>query len=230
MREPLAELRALLLVELIGLRLRIATGVLRVARVEVERDEARAEALHLLGDHRTRVVGFDDRAEPARRGDRLETRHARADHEHARGLDRARGGHEHREDARQRDGREQHRAIAGEVRLRGERVHRLRARDARDQLECERCGELLGQARGHRGRVERAQKADVDRALAQRRDLRVARRGDLEHEIRGERLGGTRQLRTDRRIARVVEAGRRARSRLHRDLDPALHERLHRVG
>ncbi len=54
------------------------------------------------------------------------------------GGDRAGGGHQHREEPRHAVGRDQHGLVAGDRRLRGERVHRLRARDPRDRLHRER--------------------------------------------------------------------------------------------
>ena len=70
-------------VELLAHRLRVASAVLGVGRIEIELDEAPAEALDLLGDGGPDVVGVNDRAEPSRRRDRLQAGDAGADHQHA---------------------------------------------------------------------------------------------------------------------------------------------------
>ena len=75
--------------------------------------------------------------EPARRGDRLQPGHAGAQHQHLGRAHGARGGGQHREEARQLLGGDQRGAVAADRGLRGERVHRLRARDARDRLHRE---------------------------------------------------------------------------------------------
>ena len=73
------------------------------------------------------------------------------------GRDRAGGGHQHREEPRHAVGGDQHGLVAGDVRLRGERVHRLGARDPRHGLHRERDDALAAQALdalrvGERGR------------------------------------------------------------------------------
>ena len=62
---------------------------------------------------------------------------AGAEHEHAGRRDRAGGGHQHREEPGHAVGGDQHGLVAGDGRLRGERVHRLGARDPRDRLHRE---------------------------------------------------------------------------------------------
>ena len=81
----------------------------------------------------SRVEGRDDRAEPARRRDRLQPGHAGAEHQHLRRRDRARGRRQHGNEPAERSAASKHRLVAGDGRLRGERVHRLRAGDARDR-------------------------------------------------------------------------------------------------
>jgi len=68
-------------------------------------------------------------------GDRLETGNTGAEHQHLRRLDRAGGGHEQWEEGRQSIGAHQSRAIPSDQSLGGERVHRLRAGDARQGVE-----------------------------------------------------------------------------------------------
>ena len=135
-RDPLLE-RLLLRLHLLRRQLaRVAALGLGAGHAEVE--PVRAEALDLLAHDGTDVEAGRHGAEPARRRDRLQPGDAGADHEHLRGRDGARGGHQHREEARQMLRREERRLVAADRRLRRERVHRLRARDARDRLHRER--------------------------------------------------------------------------------------------
>ena len=76
---------------------------------DAEVEEGRAEGLDLLPDGRAHVEAGDDRAEAARRRDRLQAGDAGADHEHLRRRDRSGGGRQHREEARQAVGGEQRR-------------------------------------------------------------------------------------------------------------------------
>ena len=119
-----------------GELLRVAAA--RFGRAEVEVDERAADRADLVGGCRAHVVGRDDAAEPLGRRDRLQARDARAEHEHARGSEGSGGGHRHAEHAPERVGGERHEPVAGEQRLRRQHVHRLRARDARQQVERER--------------------------------------------------------------------------------------------
>src|SRR3546814_9011912 len=75
------------------------------------------------------------RAEAARSGDRLEAGDADAHDERLGGADRAGGGHHHRKGATIGARRHQHRLVTREIRLTGQYVHRLRARDARRSEE-----------------------------------------------------------------------------------------------
>ena len=125
---------ALAPVERLVLRLGVAALVFRVGGFERQLDESGAEALHLLLDRGPHVVGLDLGAEPARRRDRLKSRDAGADDEHARRRDGPGGRHQHRKHARQVVGGEQHALVAGDGRHRRQRVHALRARDPWHQL------------------------------------------------------------------------------------------------
>ena len=152
-RDGLHHHLALAAVERLVLRLRVAAGVLRVAGLDRQLDEPRAEALNLFLDGRPHVVGLDARAEPPRRRDRLQSGDAGADDEHARGRDRAGGRVEHRKHARQRRRGEQHGLVAGDRRHRRQRVHALRARDARHELHREQHRAALGDRAGGVGAV-----------------------------------------------------------------------------
>ena len=73
---------------------------------------------------------------PSRRavGDGLQTRDARAEHEHLGGRDGSGGGHEHGEELGQRGRGEEHAVVTGRRRLRAQDVHALRERRARDHV------------------------------------------------------------------------------------------------
>ena len=115
---------------------RVAAGRLLAADAEVE--EGRAEALDLLLHHGPHVERRHDRAQPPRGRDRLQAGHAGAEDEHLRRGHGAGGRHQEREELLQPVGGEQRRLVARHRALRGERVHRLSARDARDRLHRER--------------------------------------------------------------------------------------------
>ena len=130
--QRLALVRLLLLGELAG----VAGLGGRVGHA-LDLEELRAQRLDLLLDGGADVEGGHDRAEAAGGGDRLQAGDAGAEHEHLGGLDRARGGHQHREEARELLGGGEDGEVAGDGGLAGERVHRLGARDARDLLHRE---------------------------------------------------------------------------------------------
>ena len=79
----------------------------------------------------------DDGAEALRGRDRLQAGDPGAEDQHLGRRDRAGGGGHHREEAAGLARGEQGRGVAGDVRLRGERVHRLGAGDPRDRLHRE---------------------------------------------------------------------------------------------
>ena len=121
-----------------------------------------------------KIVGRNDRAQSARGCDGLQPRDARADDQHARRSNRAGSSGQHGEDPRQLVGGDQHRLVAADGGHRGERVHALRARDARHQLN---------RKRGHAGGsnflqsmnlAQRPQKADQHLAAAEQRKVGFA--------------------------------------------------------
>src|SRR2546423_96747 len=71
---------------LFGQLLRVAPRALRVG-LHLELQEARTQRLDLLADRLADVVAGYGGAQAARRGDRLQPGHPRAQHEHARRLD-----------------------------------------------------------------------------------------------------------------------------------------------
>jgi hypothetical protein len=104
-------------------------------------------------------------SEATRAGDGLQAGDADAHDEHARGGHRAGRRHHHRQRALERGSRIHHRLIAGEVRLRRQHVHALRAADARHQLHGEQRDTRLGQRVEALGIGERVEHADQRRAL-----------------------------------------------------------------
>ena len=157
-------------------------------RLDAEVEPLRAERLHLLGDLGAHVVAGRPRAEPPGRRERLQPGDAAAEHEHLRGRDRARGGHQHRVEARRVLGAEQRRLVAGDVRLRRQRVHRLRAADPRDRLHRERRDLRVGERARRLGRRQRREEADQERAVAELADLLARRRRDLDDDVGAPRV------------------------------------------
>jgi hypothetical protein len=157
----------------------------RAFRGDASLDELRAERLHLLARRTPDVVGLDHGAEPLRGRDGLQAGDARADDEHRRRADRAGRGRQHREELVERGGAEQHGLVASDGGLRGQRVHRLCARDAGHQLHRE-ARDLPVLQRAHERRlVVRRQEARDDGAGLQARDHARVRRLHGEQEVRG---------------------------------------------
>ena len=148
-----------------------ARGLGGAHRRLIDRDKGRAEALDLLLGGDTDIGGADDRAEPARRRDRLQAGDPGAHHEDPRRLDRAGRGHHHRQGAAERVGGLEHSLVAGEVGLRRQHVHRLRPRDARHQLHRERRDPRRGIGFDVVAAFERREQADQRRASPDRAQL-----------------------------------------------------------
>ena len=218
--------------------LRVAALAL-AALLEVQFDELRAEALDLLARRGARVEGADLGAEALRRRDGREPGDAGADDEHPGRGDLAGGRHLARDEAAEVLGGLDDRAVAGDVRHRAERVHLLRARDARHAVHGEHGrlarGELLEQLLVLRGPDE----ADEHGALA---SAAAARRSPSP----GSAMGG-RTFRTMSEVAQTVaasvddrgaallvvgvgEAGAVAGAGLDLDLEPDLAESLDCAG
>jgi hypothetical protein len=154
-------LRSLILVRHLG---RVAARTLAFDSLHlVDEDRLGAEALDLFLDRRAHVGRGDDRAQPPRGRDRLEAGDADAHDEHARGRDRAGGRHHHRKGAAIFGGGVEHRLVAAEIGLGGQDVHRLRARDARDELERERLNAAGGISVDTGTHAERVQCRDQQR-------------------------------------------------------------------
>ena len=204
---------------------RVAAGRLRVGGPR-DLEELRPERLHLLLDRRAHVEGRHHGAEPAGGGDRLQAGHARPEHEHLRRRDGAGSGHQHGEEAAHLLRGDQHRAVAGHARLGGERVHRLRTRDARDRLHREPRRARRGERPDPRPVRERGKEADHDRLWPQRAHLLVARRRDLRDDVPPPRRA---EARAGRLEELVRDAGRGAGSGLDDDVMALGGELAHEV-
>ncbi len=172
--------------------------------VRLELDELGAEALGLLAGLGSDVVGLDHGTEPACGPDRLEPGHADAQDQDVGRLGRPGRGRQEREVAAVGVGRDQHGLVAADVRLRRQRVHRLRPRQRpRDRVEADRGHAALGQGLGSLRIDERAQQAEQSLARPQLLDFAVGRLGDAQ-----DRIGVAVQVvgRDDRRAGLLVRA------------------------
>ena len=133
-------------------------------------DPLGAERFDLVLDRGPHVGRLDHRAQPLGGRDRLQARDADAHDQHPRRLHRARRGHQHRHEPAVFVGGEHHRLVAGDVRLRRQHVHRLRARDPRQLLEREAGHARLGAGLDRRG-VVGIEQADQHGAGLERGEL-----------------------------------------------------------
>ncbi|MEY9737466.1 hypothetical protein ABH985_005255 [Bradyrhizobium ottawaense] len=208
----------------------VAAGGLRVLELLVlDGEEFRAERFDLLFGRGPHVGRGHDGAETARGRDRLEAGDADAHHEHFRRRHGAGSGHHHREGAAERLGALDHGAVTGEVRLRGQHVHHLRARDARHQFHREGGNAGIGD-RLQRGLVAiGVHDGDDERAALVLRELGGFRTLHLDDDVGIlQRIcadGGTYRGEFGIRQARF-EAG----ARLDGDLGAQRLELLHRIG
>src|SRR4249919_3988500 len=105
------------------------TALARRAHAEVE--ELAAERFDLFARFRAHVEAFDLRTQALGGRDCLKSCDTGADDEHARRTDGARGGGQHREEARRELRGDQRRLVTGHAGLRAQHVHGLRTRGAR---------------------------------------------------------------------------------------------------
>jgi hypothetical protein len=206
---------ALLLVELLAELLGVAALVLGGFGLEFHFDELAAETLHLLLHRGADVVGLHHGAQALGGRNRLQTRNPCSHHEHARGGDRARRGHEHREHAREFVRGDQHGLVAGHRRHGGEHVHALRAGDAREHFQGKQDGAGLRQFTDLLALGERLAHADHELALLELLQVGLSLIGvgavgaDLNDDVGGrEDLVALRDLRASLGIFVVGESGR----------------------
>src|SRR5260370_29423964 len=113
------------MVESLVLRPRVTARVFSVFSLNREFDEPPAEALHLLPRGGTQVVSRSHRAKPSRRGNGLQTGHARSNHENAAGSNGSRSRREHWKNARRSIRGKHNSLIATNRGHRGKHVHAL---------------------------------------------------------------------------------------------------------
>ena len=138
------------------------------------------------------------------------------------GRDGAGGGGHHREEAAGLARGEQGGGVAGDVRLRGERVHRLGAGDPRDRLHREAGHAGGGERLVGLGRGERREVADQHLALLQLADLLGGRDGDVDDDLGAP---GIADLGPGLGVLGVGMAGVLAGAGLDHDVDAALGQR-----
>ena len=139
--ERLLLLRAFLVGQLAGVA--ALTG-----RVDPQVEPLRADRADLIGHLGAHVVAGGLGAETLGGGQRLQARHADAEHQQRRRLHRARGGGQHRKEPGRLRRRQHHGLVAGHVGLRRQRIHHLRPRDPRNRLH--RKGGHVGEAQPFR--------------------------------------------------------------------------------
>ena len=144
------------------------------------------------------------------------------EHHHRRGRDRAGGGHEQGQEARQPDRGLDDAPVPGDQRLGGEGVHRLGAGDPRHQLEGER-GDLRGGERLHGGELGRRRaQADGDRAGPQPLRQPRVQRPHVQQHVDGAGVDGLDHLGAGLGVGGVGDRAVHPRPGLHGDLEPGV--------
>ena len=214
-------------------RLGVAGSRLRLLELFVlDRDELGAERGDLLLGGGSHVGCRNDGAEPAGGCDGLEAGDADAHDEALAGGHGARCRHHHRHGLAEHRGGVDDGLVAGEVRLAGQHVHRLRPRDARHELH----GEDRGVA-GRRGFepgtlvVRRDHRGD-ESARLQRGELVGRRPADLQQNVgaRDGLRGAGRDVRSCGAQHVVREARAVARTGLHLHGATVSLQLLHSLG
>ena len=162
---------------------------------------------------RAHVGRLDHRAQALGGGDGLQAGHAHAQDHHARGLHRARGRHQHGEEALVQAGRDHHGLVAGDIGLRRQHVHALGARGARRRFQRETGQAGAGQAL-QAGGIERVEHADHGGGGFHQPHFAGGGVAHLQHQLAAEGAGHIGDLAADRLEGLVGDAGRQARARL----------------
>ncbi len=149
-----------------------------------DRYELRAEGFDLALRGRADVVRPHHRSQPARGGDRLQPRHAGAEHHDGRGADRSGRGHRQGEVLLQQPRGLNDGPVPRHVRLARERVHRLGAGDARDEFHRERGRLAVGQGSHEVEVAMRREQPDQSRVGAKQARLIDGGRLDRADEVR----------------------------------------------
>uniref|UniRef100_A0A6J6A168 Unannotated protein n=1 Tax=freshwater metagenome TaxID=449393 RepID=A0A6J6A168_9ZZZZ len=180
-----------------------------------------AERLDLLGNLGANVVAGGDGAEAAGGGKRLQACDPGSKHEHLGRRNRARGGHQHREESGQLFGGEDHCLVAGNVALGRERVNCLRAADPRHCLHRKRrdlgvpCGDGSWRAR------QRRKKTNQQRVGLHRTDLLRRWRRDRDHDVGTPDIGRLDDLRSRLLEGRVGDQRALSGALLDNNIDAA---------
>ena len=182
-RQPFRHHLLLLLVELFRLGLRIPALIFGILRVQRKLCELRPETLHLFLNGRARVVCLHDSAKPLGCAYCLQSCHACADDEDARGGHGAGCSHQKRKKFRQMRRRNEHRLVARNCAHGAQRVHRLSPRDPRHQFHRKRSDPALSERFDSAGVRVRLKKSDQDRSFFHLRYFIGCRRLDLEHDV-----------------------------------------------
>ena len=201
----------------------------RAALAEIEIDRLGAEREDLLARLGAHVIGVDIRAQATRGGDRLESGHARAQHHHPRRLGRTGRGHHHRQEAPIARGGLDHGAIAGDVALRGQHVHRLGARGAGHPLQRQDAHPLRQQAREDRILAAGFEQTDVESARTHGLDVGFVRTADPEQQVDVIGAGTVAQAGAGRLVVGVRIAGTHPGAGLDHDLEALTDELLHDI-
>ena len=195
-------------------------------------DELPADALNLLGHHPASVRRGDDRPQAFGRRDRLQAGYPGADHKHLRRENGPGCRREHREVLGQFVCRDQHGFVAGDIRHRRQRIHRLRPRDPRNQFQGEQRRAGLSDLANRVRRSQRVAHADDDLAGLEVRQvgppgLRIGSQAtDLQQHVR--RAGGFPAGDHPSpffRVLRVLESGCGTCPRLDHDFGAGLGQR-----
>eukprot|EP01022_Parablepharisma_sp_SALTPOND_P035049 TRINITY_DN939_c0_g4_i4.p1 TRINITY_DN939_c0_g4~~TRINITY_DN939_c0_g4_i4.p1 ORF type:complete len:1248 (+),score=348.87 TRINITY_DN939_c0_g4_i4:2480-6223(+) len=197
-------------------------------RQEGHVEEFRAQRFDLLLDRRTHVRRLDHRAQALGRGDGLQAGHTGAHDQHARGLDGAGGGHQHGHEALVGVGGHQHGLVAGDVGLRRQHIHRLRAGGAGRGFEGEG-GEAGGGHGGDVVGVEGVEHADDDGAGLDAGALGLVGGAYLEDDVgAADRLDAV-DAGAHGEVGLVRDAGAEARAGLHPHFMAGGYQFFHRL-
>ena len=186
----------------------------------------RAEGLHLLGNHRAGVEGFDPCSQALRRRDRLESGDTRADDEYPRRRDGASRCHHHGKDLRRVRSGEYYRHVTRQAGLGRQRVHLLRPRGSRDHFHGHGRHATSGEFFDERFLVEGIEKADVQGVLCQELQILLGGFSDTEHDLRRHQRRGDvlDHVRARRFVVPIRKPGRDSETRFDHDIEAEINE------
>ena len=200
--------------------------------LEVQLQEPRSEALHLLFDSGSDVEGTDLCAETACRRDRCQPCDTRPNDEHLSRSRSTRCSNLSREEGAEVIRCFNHRSVASNVGHRGEDVHLLSTGDSGNLIQGHDGALLLRQGLDEVPILSGKEQADEVRALSHEGQLGCLRRSNLEHKIgvAPNLLGARSQSGSRRDKSGIWQACSVSCARLNLDLKAQLQELLHCVG